>query len=329
MSFWPLPGGWESYLETLSLILSKIRESRPTLDELANWAGNRFGSKPEWTRESLRVCILYTSLARMEGNSLYLTEEGRRFLEAKDGEIVLNCLCRNIWGIREMLLWLMERPMTSRELFEKFKELGARWKKDYQVGYRLLWLRALGVIDEEGGRYSLTDYGIKFVKDLERIERKPPSSIEIYVKSVNEQIGRYPVDFWTEDNTKAVLVEPLMEVLGWNIRDLGEVIRGYGVRVGTKTEYVDYILKIDGRPKIFVEVKALGKDLEPFVDQAISYAKLGDVTWAVLTNGRELRVYDARSRFQLFKLTVCFKEISFGVCRTVHRLLTSIQVIVQ
>jgi hypothetical protein len=100
-AFWPLPGSWENYLESLREILSKIREGGFTLDKLADWSSSRFGSKPEWTREALRICVVYTSLARVENGLLFLTEDGHRFLDTKDGKIVLDCICRNIWGIKE------------------------------------------------------------------------------------------------------------------------------------------------------------------------------------------------------------------------------------
>jgi len=167
MSLWPLPGGWKNYLETLSLILSKIRESKLTLDELAKLIGDTFKCNPEWIREALRICILYTSLARVEDGLLYLTEDGRKFLDTKDRRIVLDHLCQNIWGVRGMLHWLRRQPMTSKELFEKFRELGASWKKDFQVRYRLTWLMALGIIDEERGRYHLTESGLEYLKTWE------------------------------------------------------------------------------------------------------------------------------------------------------------------
>jgi hypothetical protein len=136
----------------------------------------------------------------------------------------------------------------------------------------------------------------------ERVEEV--REIEGYVKDALEKMRRYPAELWTEDNTKAILVEPLLKLLGWDIYSLDDVERGYKITIGTTKVEVDYAMKVDGRPKVFLEVKALDKDLEPFVEQVVSYAKLKDVRWAVLTNGRELRVYDTARGFQLIKLTL-------------------------
>jgi hypothetical protein len=204
--------------------------------------------------------------------------------------ITFNLMNRDAEGVK---------PIERTELVEKY---GIGLAKKGFWGFGL-------VIFGSGGTYPLNKFDEIWNEFLSRNrlkpeEGKPPPSLEEYVKDASKRISEYPVDSWTEGDTKAVLIEPLMEVLGWNVRNLSEVVREYGVRVGTKTEYVDYALKINGRPKIFVEVKALGKDLEPFVDQAVSYARLGDARWAILTNGRELRLYDALGRFQLFKLTL-------------------------
>jgi hypothetical protein len=155
------------------------------------------------------------------------------------------------------------------------------------------------------GAIVIDEQAVKSIRGKLGPQPPPPiDEIDEYVKDVKEHIIKFPPDRWTEDNTKVVCIEPLLEILGWNTRDLDEVVRGYGVKVGTKTVYVDYVLKINGEPRIFVEVKALGENLDPFEDQAISYAKVGDVKWAVLTNGRELRLYDVRIRPPLFKLTL-------------------------
>jgi hypothetical protein len=107
------------------------------------------------------------------------------------------------------------------------------------------------------------------------------------------------------EDTKAIFVEPLLGVLGWDVRSLDDVKGGYPITVGTKKVEVDYALKVDGRPKVFLEVKALGKDLEESdVEQAVGYARLEGVEWAVLTNGRELRVYDATWKSSLIELTL-------------------------
>jgi len=139
----------------------------------------------------------------------------------------------------------------------------------------------------------------------ERFERKEEGGdIEEYVRYAQERIHKYNAKLWTEENTKAILVEPLLKALGWDIHSLEDVERGHPIPIGTKWIEVDYVLKVDGQPKAFLEAKALNNDLNQYVEQTISYAKIEGVNWAILTNERELRVYDATQKFQVFKLTL-------------------------
>jgi predicted type IV restriction endonuclease len=125
---------------------------------------------------------------------------------------------------------------------------------------------------------------------------------EIKVPPLNE-LGKYVLETTkiikdtpklNEANTRALLVEPLFGVLGWDVWNLLEVEREYSIpEVG---EQVDIALKIMGSPRIFIETKRWDRDKKldnSMAKQVIKYAKLGDVNWCVLTNGNEIRVYNA------------------------------------
>ena len=74
-----------------------------------------------------------------------------------------------------------------------------------------------------------------------------------------------------EANTKALLIEPLLAALDWDTADLDQVEREYKVLDGTA---VDYALKIEGDARLFVEAKAVGKQLDDkaFISQTVNYA---------------------------------------------------------
>jgi predicted transport protein len=93
-----------------------------------------------------------------------------------------------------------------------------------------------------------------------------------------------------EANTKALLVEPLLAALGWNPSDLDAVEREVKVFEGT---YLDYALKLDGDPRVFVEAKGVNENLDDkkFIAQAVNYANNEGVVWCALTNGSRIRVY--------------------------------------
>ena len=120
----------------------------------------------------------------------------------------------------------------------------------------------------------------------------PPDELRKYVLKSTEIIKRNPR--LTEATTKAILVEPLLKVLGWDTWNPGEVDREYTIpEIG---ERVDIALKIMGRARVFIETKRwdIDKRLDDgMAKQIIKYAKLGDIDWCVLTNGNEIRVYNA------------------------------------
>lgn len=96
-----------------------------------------------------------------------------------------------------------------------------------------------------------------------------------------------------EQNTKASLIEPVLEALGWDVRDPDEVFREFKTK--PRDSPVDYALKVDGRPALLVEAKGLGEDLTDrrWIGQVLGYATMSGVKWCVLTDGDEYNVFNA------------------------------------
>lgn len=95
-----------------------------------------------------------------------------------------------------------------------------------------------------------------------------------------------------EANTKALLIEPMLVALGWDVLDLDAVTREYPVYDGT---FLDYALLVAQRPALFCEAKPTRKSLEDpkWVAQTINYANNEGVVWCVLTDGLRWRVFKA------------------------------------
>lgn len=93
-----------------------------------------------------------------------------------------------------------------------------------------------------------------------------------------------------EANTKALLIEPLIAALGWDPSDLAFVDREVKVFDGT---FLDYALKLDGAPRLYVEAKGINENLgdAKFIAQTVNYANNDGVLWCVLTNGTRVAVY--------------------------------------
>ena len=93
-----------------------------------------------------------------------------------------------------------------------------------------------------------------------------------------------------EQNTKVTFIEHMLDVLGWDVADPDVVTREYRVYDGT---LIDYALKVDGAPRMFIEAKSLGRSLDDkqFIAQTVNYANNEGIVWCVLTNGLKYRVY--------------------------------------
>lgn len=93
-----------------------------------------------------------------------------------------------------------------------------------------------------------------------------------------------------ETPTRTIVIDPLLEALGWDVRDPDEVQLEYPTIDG---KFVDYALKLNRKPVLLVEAKALGDSLEDVkaITQVVGYAANGGIVWCILTNGIKWRVY--------------------------------------
>ena len=98
-----------------------------------------------------------------------------------------------------------------------------------------------------------------------------------------------------EENTKATLIDPVLNVLGWNLQEIDEVRREYKRK--PQDNPVDYALFLNRTECLLVEAKSLEKDLgdRKWVLQNLAYAMAVGVCWCVLTNGDENRIYNSHA----------------------------------
>ncbi len=117
------------------------------------------------------------------------------------------------------------------------------------------------------------------------------------VAQVREQIGKMAERGAKigEQNTKAVLIEPVIEALGWDLRDLEQVVREY--RSNSQDNPVDYALLLRRSPLLFIEAKDLGSDLadRKWLSQIMGYATVVGVEWCLLTDGDNYHIYNAHA----------------------------------
>ena len=104
------------------------------------------------------------------------------------------------------------------------------------------------------------------------------------------QKRRYATD---EAKTRSFLVEPFLKRLGYDPGNPDDVTPEFTAGFVAKKTKVDYALKKDGKPIIFVEVKSATKDLahEHTEQLQIYFSTKLAVRFGILTNGLEYRFY--------------------------------------
>jgi hypothetical protein len=136
------------------------------------------------------------------------------------------------------------------------------------------------------------------------------SKLQEAIRDVSGRIRRYQDRSLGEQNTKASLVEPVLEALGWDIRDPDEVFREF--KPTSKDNPVDYALTILRKPRLFVEAKGLGETLSDrrWISQVLGYATVAGVVWCVLTDGDEYRFYNATAPLDADEKLFCRVKLS-------------------
>lgn len=93
----------------------------------------------------------------------------------------------------------------------------------------------------------------------------------------------------TEEATKTSVILPFLQVLGFDVFNLDEVIPEFVADIGTKKgEKVDFAVKVDGKIAMLIEAKPVSASLgETQFNQLFRYFSVTEARLAMLTNGRE------------------------------------------
>jgi hypothetical protein len=110
------------------------------------------------------------------------------------------------------------------------------------------------------------------------------------IKETSSKLDKWRRRSLNEASTRTILIEPILEALGWDVRDPDEVEIEYPT---VDKKAVDYALKINKKPILLIEAKAVNDPLEDVkaITQIIGYATSDGIVWCVLTNGVKWKVY--------------------------------------
>ena len=91
-----------------------------------------------------------------------------------------------------------------------------------------------------------------------------------------------------ETRTRAALIDPLLQALGWDTTDPGLVTPEYRVDIG----WADYaLLGVGNQPVAVIEAKRLGSIVENHLEQAVGYCIQQGIAYAGVTDGSHWQLY--------------------------------------
>lgn len=114
----------------------------------------------------------------------------------------------------------------------------------------------------------------------------PLSGLCEVLKQVKYAATSYPSQRLNEATTRAVLIDPVLRALGWDVADPALVEVERPISAGTLSGRLDYLLNTDNADKpIVVEAKKLGEKLQDYFPQVIAYACTLKIDNLFLTDG--------------------------------------------
>jgi hypothetical protein len=131
-----------------------------------------------------------------------------------------------------------------------------------------------------------------------------PDGLSQLIDRFKEHLEQYKGASYDEANTRTDFIDPLFELLGWDVANTAgyaeqyrEVIREDKVGIDGQTKAPDYCFRIGGSRKFFLEAKKPSVDLRSDSGPAYQlrrYAYSIRLPLSILTNFREFAVYDTR-----------------------------------
>ena len=115
------------------------------------------------------------------------------------------------------------------------------------------------------------------------------------IETLQTRIGKHGNTLrQNETRTRAALIDPLLQALGWDVADPELVTPEYRVDVG----WADYALRGSGNsPAAIVEAKRLGAFVENHLSQAVGYCIEQGIAYAAVTDGEHWQMYRTFEQF--------------------------------
>ena len=156
-SIWPLPGGVNSYVETLIALLQNIKSNKSSREEIVQWFLKTYDNVT-----SKKTALGYLNVPKNMGlievsnKTCRLTEQGEIFLQSKDIDFLHDTISTNIIAFDDIyqLLKNSSKPKTDMELLDFVNEnYDVEWRTLAQINFRLRWLTNLKKVERRNEGY--------------------------------------------------------------------------------------------------------------------------------------------------------------------------------
>ena len=132
------------------------------------------------------------------------------------------------------------------------------------------------------------------------------------IEQLRLKLDRHRREDLKEYPTRTIFIDPLLQALGWDVREPDEVQLEYPTIDGKS---VDYAPKLNRKPVLFIEAKPLNDALADVkaITQVVGYAANAGVEWCILTNGVTYKVYRSTEKAEapdklLFEVSIDPKQ---------------------
>lgn len=112
------------------------------------------------------------------------------------------------------------------------------------------------------------------------------------IRDLSERIPKLREQIQTEEATKTAFIMPFIQALEYDVFNPSEVVPEFIADIGIKKgEKVDYAIIMEGKPKILIECKCCGQDLDKHNNQLYRYFSSTDAKFAIITDGIVYKFY--------------------------------------
>jgi restriction endonuclease Mrr len=158
-SIWPLPGGIDSYVETLNEFLNEVSNGNNTKKGLIKWYLDNFENvTSEGTTQGYINVPKNMGLTCFEKGVYSLTADGEKYFTSKSKEQLYEIIAKNILAFDDIYEFLKtsSTPMNEEEILNYLKDnFDIEWTTFAQVNFRLLWLINLDKITKTDNGYTI------------------------------------------------------------------------------------------------------------------------------------------------------------------------------